>query len=76
MFPGEFDFIVETIAELKYRKGVIRSMCADWLQNAIVKDKEYDSYIENLETAFTHLDFAVATLQGLVDVVKRKKEET
>lgn len=76
MFLGEFDFIIETIEELKYRKGVIRCMCADWLQDAIKKDKEYDSYIENLETVFTHLDFAVATLQGLVDVVKRKKEET
>lgn len=74
MFPGEFNFIVETIEELKYRKAVIRCMCADWLKDAIVRDKGYDSYIEDLETAFTYLDFAVATLQGIVDVVERKKE--
>ena len=76
MLYPEYSFLVETLEELKYRKVVIQSMCADWLQDAIKKDKDYDTYIENLETAFSYLDFAVATLQGLVDVVKRKNEET
>ena len=75
MFYAEYSFLVETLEELKYRKGVIQVMLADWLKDAIIKNKDYDTYIENLETAFSYLDFAVATLQGVVDVVKRKKEE-
>ncbi len=76
MLYAEYSFLVETLEELKYRKGVIQSMCADWLKYAIIKNKEYDTYIENLQTAFSYLDFAVATLQGVLDVAKRKKEET
>ena len=75
MHSGELDFIVCTISELEYRKGVINSMRADWLKSAIVKDKEYDTYIENLEAAYQYCDFAVATLRAVVDVAKKSMAE-
>lgn len=75
MRGSDLDFLRETICELDYRRNVINLMRADWLQNAIIKDKEYDSFIENLETAYRYCDFAVATLQGVVDVAEKFMSE-
>lgn len=75
MHPGELDFVIDSIDDLKYIKRVLQCMRADWLQDAIKKDKDYDIYIENLETAYQYCDFAVATLQAVVDVAKKSMAE-